>query len=328
MIDFNIKSEDVMAQYERETQPRERKSSSFDPKNYLNARLGANETSKTIVIRLLPFSSEEPVPFHKIHVHQVKVKKEGEASEWKMFVCPTKNHLGKTCPFCDLAAEYRELKNKATSEIDKKNYSDGEMMNRARDMWIARVIQRGAEDDGVKFWLFPSRKTDGIYDKIMNLYTQRRNNALAKGSDYNIFDLNSGKDLFLTITKKDNNKTEYQITDDDEKTPLSTSDEQAIKWIEDDKKWTSVYTVKPVEYMEIIINGGVPYYDKESGKYIDKKEFDAMQEEARAEKVVETYTAPQEDLSKITNESKSVDDIVVDGNTAYKEEPSYDDLPF
>ena len=230
-----------------------------------------------MIIILLPFSHEETIPFHKVHMHTVRVNKEVSPSGWKTFPCPIKNHLGDKCPFCETAKQAKELKASATSEPEKKKYNEVEFMYQSKDMWIVRCIERGHEDDGVKFWLFPhSKKQQGVYDKINNIATTRYKKGLAQGKINNIFDLNEGKDLVLTLSKDSMDKTQINIADDDEKSPLTNDFEKGLSWINDEKKWDEVYTVKTYDYMSIIAQGGVPVFSKEKNTYVDKEEAHAI----------------------------------------------------
>lgn len=320
-LKVNINPEEVLAQKaEQMVEPR-KQTTKFDLKNYLNARLGENETSKTLTIRLLPFSPEGGSPFFKVHMHQVKVNKEISPSGWKTFPCPIKNNLGEKCPFCELSNEARTLKNKAVLEQEKKKLGDIEFANKAREMWIVRCIERGHEEDGPKFWLFSSsKKGNGVYDKIMNIFTQRWTKAQEQGRYNNIFDLNEGKDLFITLTKDTNGKTVINVADDDEKTPLSDNYELALSWLNDHKKWDEVYTVKAYEYMSIIVQGGVPVYDKEKGCYVDKEARNAEREAI----IEANLSAPSKDLSAGEAVVKQEEVNIFDAKLGDDEE----DLPF
>lgn len=209
----------------------------------------------------------------------VRVNKEVSPSGWKRFPCPNRNHLEGECPFCETAEYARKLKKEATNEVDRKRFDEAEMNNYARSMWVVRCIERGHEEDGVKFWLFSdSKNKDGVYDKIFAIFKKR----LEKGK--NIFDVNEGKDLTLTLTKDVLGKTRINITDDDDLTPLTEDEELGLSWINDQKKWTDVYKVKPYDYMAIVLNGGVPVYDKDLKKFVDKNE----QSESNPAAVAET----------------------------------------
>jgi hypothetical protein len=325
----NIDAEAVKTQYEQEQKTFIPKKTQFNEKNYLQARLTNNETSKTLTIRLLPFSPEGGSPFKKVFMHTVKVNKEVAPNGWKTFVCPTHNKkdgnvMGDGCPFCETSAKARELKSKSLDEPTKKKYGDVEFLNKVKEMWIVRCIERGHEDDGVKFWLFnSSKKKDGVYDKIMNLARIRSEAAARKGNTYSIFDLNNGLDLIITLTRTADNKTSIQIVDDGFPSPLTEDYDIGMKWIQDEKKWYDVYTVKPYDYMTIIAMGGVPVFNKELGKYVDKEEMNKIKEEAEQKRIQDELTEETRDYSEV---AKSNEIIVDASNTS--DDDSDEDLPF
>ena len=331
----NIDAEAVKTQYEQEQKTFTPKKTQFNEKNYLQARLSDKETSKTLTIRLLPFSPEGGSPFKKVFMHTVKVNKEVAPNGWKTFVCPTHNKkdgevMGDGCPFCETSAKAKELKSKALDESTKKRYGDIEFLNKVKEMWIVRCIERDHEEDGVKFWLFnSSKKKDGVYDKIMNLAKIRAEAAARKGNNYSIFDLNNGLDLIVTLTKTADNKTSIQIVDDGFPSPLTDDFDLGMKWIQDDKNWYDVYTVKSYDYMAIIAQGGIPVFNKELNKYVDKEEMNKIKEEAEKKRIEEELTEETKDYSAIANGSE----IIVDGTTMtaetkVEETQEEEDLPF
>lgn len=332
----NIDAEAVKTQYEQEQKTFTPKKTQFNEKNYLQARLSDKETSKTLTIRLLPFSPEGGSPFKKVFMHTVKVNKEVAPNGWKTFVCPTHNKkdgevMGDGCPFCETSVKAKELKSKALDESTKKRYGDIEFLNKVKEMWIVRCIERDHEEDGVKFWLFnSSKKKDGVYDKIMNLAKIRAEAAARKGNNYSIFDLNNGLDLIVTLTKTADNKTSIQIVDDGFPSPLTDDFDLGMKWIQDDKNWYDVYTVKSYDYMAIIAQGGIPVFNKELNKYVDKEEMNKIKEEAEKKRIEEELTEETKDYSAINGNG-----IIIDGTTMTAEtkadetqEEEEDDLPF
>ena len=330
IFSINVDADAVMAQYEAEQKVFTPKKTQFNEKNYLQARLTDKEITKTLVIRLLPFSPQEKTPFKKVFMHTVKVNKEVAPNGWKTFVCPAHNKkdgevMGDSCPFCETSAKARELKSNSLDESTKKRYGDIEFLNRVKEMWIVRCIERGHEEDGVKFWLFnSSKKKDGVYDKIMNLAKIRSEAAARKGNKYSIFDVNNGLDLIVTLTKTADGKTSVQIVDDGTPSPLTEDFDLGMSWIEDEKKWYDVYTVKSYDYMAIIASGGVPIYDKELNKYVDKEEMNKIKEEAEKQRIEEQLAEEAVDYSKIANSS----DIIIDGNKAEDNNSEEEDLPF
>lgn len=308
IFDVNINAAAVMSQYDAErVTPVQTKKINFDEKNYLQARLLPNETTKKMTIRFLPFDSNTDTCFKKVHMHTVRVNKEVSASGWKTFVCPVTNRndegkpFGDRCPFCETSKKARELRfTQGISEEVKQKYHDIEKMNRARDMWLARCIERGHEEDGVKFWLFSSSlKKDGVFDKLENLFNQRMEDG------DNIFDLNDGKDILLTLSRTSDGKTNIQIVDKSKNSPLSESKEEGMKWVNDDKKWQDVYTVKPYDFMSIIVEQGIPRYSKEKGGWYDA----SLKSDAEAERS-EEEAKQTNDYSKIAENG----DGIIDGN--------------
>jgi hypothetical protein len=77
--------------------------------------------------------------------------------------------------------------------------------------------------------------------------------------------------------------------------------------------------------MEIIAMGGVPMFDKNQNKYVDKEELDKLKEEAEQQRIEENLTTPTKDFSDIA-ESSGVN--IIDGNDVKDEEDDGDDLPF
>ena len=316
----NISAEEVERQYAEEHAPQVKpKKTQFDTKNYLQARLGEKESSKTLTIRLLPITPDSETAFQKIHMHTVRVNKEISASGWKTFVCPTKNKvdgklMGDKCPFCDLSTKARELKSQSLDEPTKKKYGDIEFLNRAKDMLIVRCIERGHEDDGVKFWMFPdNRQGKGVHDQIMGLAEVRRTAAKAKGNDYSIFDLNNGLDLIVNLKKGTDGKTAIQILDGGLPCPLTDDFELGEQWIHDEKKWYEVYTVKPYDYMKIVAEGGVPVYSTEEKRYVNKVEADKIKEEADKQRMEEAPTAQARDYSEVAS-APATATTIIDGS--------------
>lgn len=318
-FNVNISIEDVLNQKEQETVKFKPKTV-FNEKNYLQARLANGEKTKEMTIRLLPFNQQETIPFHKVHMHTVRVSKEVSPSGWKTFPCPVKNKLGDSCPFCEMAEAAKEKKKTATIEQEKKKWNEIEFTYSSKDMWIVRCIERGHEEDGVKFWLFPhSKKQQGVYDKINNIAATRYKKGLTQGKINNIYDLNEGKDLVLTISKDSMDKTQINIADDDSYTPLTSDFEKGLSWINDEKKWEEVYTVKTYDYMSVIVEGGTPVFSKEKNTYVNKeeakKESDAAID-ANLDRITVDYSKEPEQVFGTdvqTSSSSSFDD---------------DDLPF
>ena len=336
-FNVNVDADAVNRQYEEEQKQFEKtKKTVFNAKNYLPARLESNEQQKTMTIRLLPFSPEGGSPFFKVITHTVRVNKSVAAGGWKTFICPSKNKneegesWGDKCPFCELSSKARELRFSATDEASKKKYNEIEFSNRAKESWIVRCIDRDHEEDGVKFWMFPasSKNKDGVYDKIINLANQRAASAAKKGNKYSIFDLNNGMDLIITLTRTSNNKTSIQVVDEGMPSPLTEDFELGMSWINDNKKWYDVYTIKAYDYMQIIAKGGAPIFDKNEQRYIDKEEAENAKKEAEENRIREEYTEPKKDYSEIVKSNEPIIDGSKFDTGSTESNDESDDLPF
>lgn len=279
----NINLDSIVLEDEVEKE-QEQKKSKFDVKNYLNVRLGKDEKEKTLTIRILPMDLETGNPFAKIFVHNVKVPKEmvkPDESGYKSFICLSKNpdidhqRFGEKCPFCEMnkAAYYESLKE--TDPIKKKELQTLSLDNKAIPAIVVRCIERGHEDDGVKFWKFNIREKDkkDPYNQIVSLANMRKEAAAKKNRVENILDIYEGKDLNVIITSSEGTSAPTII--DDERCPLSEDEEQMKKWIYDDKKWQEVFTCKDYDYLNLVSQMKVPWFDKSIGKWVDKETYEA-----------------------------------------------------
>lgn len=260
----------------------EKKTSAFDAKNYLNTRLSDGETEKTLTIRLLPMDLETGNPFVVIHTHNVKVPqtmvKPGE-KPYKTYICLSKTanidheRFGNDCPFCEMNKKAYNESVKQTDPVMKKNYQDISLANLSRETVVCRCIERGKEEEGVKFWKFNIRndKTDP-YNQILKLVNLRKENAERKGKVENILDIYNGRDLSITITEGITSAP--TIVDDSDRTPLSENEELMRQWIYDAKKWQDVFTCKPYEYLNLVAQMKTPWFDRANGVWVDKDEFE------------------------------------------------------
>jgi hypothetical protein len=109
----------------------------------------------------------------------------------------------------------------------------------------------------------------------------RKEEGERAGQVLNILDIYNGRDLNVTITE---GNAAPQILDASLSTPLSKDEEQMKKWIYDEKKWQDVFSTKPYEYLSLISQMKIPWYDREQDKWVDKEEIDAKKKE-QAERV-------------------------------------------
>ena len=301
---------------------------SFDPKNYLDLRLKDHEATKTVKVRFLPISASDSTVFFDITTHALKVDKEIAKSGFKSYVCLNDEKVGskEECPICKKSKELFDKSAKARQEgneaLSKSLFKEACSLKKKRT-FITRVIDRDHEEEGVKFWRFnENSKGEGIYDKLMSLYNTRKQESLDEDKgEYNIFDLYEGKDIIINVSKSQipdgfggmKNTIACNITDSGNSKPLSKDIEKANCWLNDEKTWKDVYSNKTAGYLELVVNGKIPVYNKELKKYVEKTENDVQQKKIEKEVANEilkaNYVPSEKNINKIVNneESKGID---------------------
>lgn len=328
--------------------------SKFDAKNYLNVKLSPTEDSKELRIRLLPIDKDSNVAFKEAHMHTIMLNEaqvkaftpaNGKVSKWKSYICLEKEDdvdhsvYGKKCPFCELQRDAYNKKVEAEKDaianginpkedVDVQRYQTISLSNKANEVGICRCIERGAEADGPKFWKMPKDaiaqiKTIARDRKLESIGEAKEDNNGVLPDDFepvNIYDLYTGHDLKITIKRKyDKNnkptdKTEVTVTDFVKPRPLSTSEEQIDAWIDDEKKWTDVFVVKDYDYLSIIAEGEVPFFDKEQHKWVIRENKNS-------------YTDKSEENNKIDKEIQLAESRYKDYEDDF-DVPENEDLPF
>jgi len=239
----------MLAQYESKNKPQYEKKSEkvYELKNYFNTFIPVGTKSATKTIRVLP-TADGSSPFVEVHGHKIELN-----GEWKTFAC-LKEEKGEPCPFCEARDLLTATGTDANKELAKKY--------KAKLMYVAKVIDRDNEEEGVKFWRFNHDwRKEGIYDKIHGLV-----NAIKK----DITDVNTGRDLMLTINRNQNGVPVVSAVASLDASPLSEDATKVAEWTGDARTWEDVYSVRSYDYLEIIVKGGTPAWDKELKKFVDK----------------------------------------------------------
>ena len=247
----------ILSQYEKNTQPAAsgNKMSSEDRlKKYFTTILPKGSTSAQKRIRILP-TVDGTTPFKEVEFHEIQVN-----GKWLKLYDPAQD--GERSPL----NEVRKSLESTGTESDKvlaRNY-------RSRKFYIVKVIDRDNEQDGPKFWRFKHNyKGDGPLDKIIPIIR-------SKGD---ITDMAEGRDLILSLTlNKAPNGREYTTINSiiqEDKSALHTDPEIANEWTNDPDTWRDVYSVKPLEYLEMVALGEVPVWDSESKKYVSSSESES-----------------------------------------------------
>lgn len=310
------------------------KKNDFDAKNYLDTKLADGQNERTITVRILPVSNEDGNFRIAVKTHNLKVNRRIAQSGFKSFLClddpqvPNYNPSIR-CPICEKSKYYFEEAKKCR-ETDKEKSKKLFMKAcslKNKVTYIVRVIERGKESEGVKFWRFnENTQGKGIYDSLIALYKQRKNDMAEEGiENYNIFDLDNGRDIVLNLTRTERSDGQegvaIQITDKSINKPLTNDIELGNAWINDVKKWYNAYTVKSPEYLSIIADDMIPYFDRAQEKFVPKTEQDFLDAEKRKNEANAAVEAASEILKERTMEQQSIPQVT----------PSDDndiDLPF
>lgn len=241
--------EAMLAQYEKNNSPKYEKQEAkvYDLKNYFNTYIPDNVKSGTKTIRILP--TETGSPFVEMYGHKVMVE-----GEWKTFPC-LKHEKNEACPFCEARQELLATGKESDKELAKK-YN-------ARLMYVVKVIDRDNEEDGVKFWRFNhDYSKGGVYDKLYAMIT-----ALKK----DVTHVETGRDIVITISRNQNNVPIVSGIQALDSSPLSEDETKLNEWVGDTRTWEDVYSVRTYDYLEIIVRGYTPVWDKEEKRFVAKE---------------------------------------------------------
>lgn len=254
----------------------------YDVKNYLNVRVDSNKTEKELNIRIFRSLGKDKSPFSEVHVHFLP-------SEKKSYICTKKTKnlpegSSTECPFCDLREEAR-LAQKGASEAVYEKYKKIYKDNNSNINYIVKVIDRDDESFGVKFW----KMTQPTYETIIDIYRAHKKHGI------DIFDAENGRDITITIKKKEGKDKITSIVADIVSTKLSSDEQNINSILNDSKVWSDVYGVKPYEYLSLVISGKKPFFDKEKGLWVEKIENSDDENEDEGDSSVNFHEAPDAD---------------------------------
>jgi len=237
----------MLEQYEQNNKPRyEKKDKVYDLKNYFSTYLPVGVDSATRTIRILPNPSG--TPFSPMHVHTTYIDNKSTK-----YAC-LKHEKGEACPFCEAREVLLSTGNEADKELAKK-YS-------AKQVYVVKIIDRDKESEGVKFWRFNHDYTkNGVIDKIL---------GMVKALKKDITHPETGRDLIITINRNQKGNPTVTSVVSLDPSPLSEDAALAQTWLADTRTWEDVYSVKTYDYLEIIVKGGVPVWDKDAKTFVDK----------------------------------------------------------
>lgn len=242
----------VLSQYEKNTTRSNTGGSQVSQeermKRYFTTILLKGEKSGQKRVRILP-TSDGSSPFKEVWYHEIQVD-----GKWVKLYDPGKND-GERSPLNEVYEELMSTGKESDKELARQY--------RSRKFYIVKVVDRDAEEDGVKFWRFKDNyKQEGILDKIIPIWK-------AKGD---VTNAEEGRDLIIELTKsKTPGGKEYTVVQTimyDDPSPLHTDSATKKEWLDDELTWNDVYTKKPEEYLEAIARGETPRWDSDLKKYV------------------------------------------------------------
>jgi hypothetical protein len=250
----------ALAQYEKNTKSntsQQKISSEERLKMYFAAILPKGQTSGMKRIRILPPAEGQELFWTEKYFHEIQVDK-----KWVKLYDPAQD--GDRSPLNDVA----EALKMTGSEENRKLAGQ----YRARKFYILRVIDRDNEQDGVKFWRIKhSLKNDGAYNKIMDI---------VKAKNEDISDPVNGRDLTITLSVLKNpmggEYTAITSVIPDDKSPISTNEEQKALWLSNPMTWREAYSIKPVEYLQGVSEGYTPRWNNDMKKWVYGEEAEML----------------------------------------------------
>lgn len=288
----------MLAQYETNNKPKYEKSTTakvYDLKNYFNTWIKDGIKSATKEIRILP-TTDGTSPFVEVYGHKIQVE-----GDWKTFAC-LKHEKNEPCPFCEAREALLATGKESDKELAKK-YN-------ARLMYVVKVIDRANEEEGVKFWRFNHDwRKEGIYDKIHGVL-----NAIKK----DVTNAQTGRDLSISINRNQNNAPVVSAVASLDPSVLSEDSDKATEWLGDTRTWEDVYAVKSYDFLEILVKGGTPVWDKDEKKFVDKDSKVDNHDELESELTM--------GVENVKEGIKAAETMPADVDAAVDEE--VDDLPF
>lgn len=282
-----------------------------DLRNYYNPEmtLDEKETKGQKVVRILP-NPEGGNPFYRHYVHEVPMKDNNNRTRYRKFVCPKQN-WGDDCPFCEAEDALRK-------EAETKEEKRSANKYRARLFYVAKVIDRD-EPDRVKFWRFRDRNDNqGVYDKIATIVETKQTD---------ITDAENGRDLVISLVRDNNNKVSITGIADKDASPISDDEDTKDKFLQEtkEKSWSDYFRTKPYEYLEILVKGGTPAYDKTNDKFYDKEQSQGVRSESHSSEDDSEDLGVGSEGGEGPSESSGGSET---SSSAESEEDDEDDLPF
>ena len=264
-------------------------------KKYFTEKLRQGQKTAEKTFRILPSSDPTKSPFVETYYHEMNVN-----GKYEKIHC-TKLNDGGECKICEAKeALYEDGSKKAKAMAS--SYT-------ARKYYVVKGIDRDNEDHGVKFWRFKHKYTgDGVMDKLIPILKKRGN----------IMDPREGRDINIITNRNDKGwsvVTSIMAEDPSVLTDPTSSD--AKDWMSNEETWRDVYSVKPVEFVNIVAEQKTPVWDSELKKFVAEEDKEEKETASLDEEINMMEGLTEEDENELEVEAVSLDS-----------EDDNDELPF
>tara|TARA_B100001121_G_C18675519_1_gene616076 strand:+ start:133 stop:1089 length:957 start_codon:yes stop_codon:yes gene_type:complete len=314
--------EEMMKEYENSKKQTNSNSKQKEYKleNYFSTWIPKTENSAEKQIRILPIDGQSKF-WVEFYGHKAQVD-----GAWKTFPCLDEEE-NKDCPFCQTRTGLLEQAKTALDAGDKATHDAKKELAKKyskKKMYILKVIERGKEDEGVKFWRFNhAYDKGGTLDKIMNAI---------KVVKHDVTDPETGRDLIINISRNQMKIPVVQsVTYPLESTKLSEDENQANEWLSDDRTWRDVYSLRNYDYLEIVVRGYTPVWSKEQERFVAKEKLEAENETPSSNiedpsSEIEMGFDKEEDTNSVPVVDSTTNQVVSTPSVSINDED--DDLPF
>ena len=264
-------------------------------KKYFTEKLRQGQKTAEKTFRILPSSDPTKSPFVETYYHEMNVN-----GKYEKIHC-TKLNDGGECKICEAReALYEDGSKKAKAMAS--SYT-------ARKYYVVKGIDRDNEDHGVKFWRFKHKYTgDGVMDKLIPILKKRGN----------IMDPREGRDINITTNRNDKGwSVVTSIMAEDPSVLTDPTSSNAKEWMANEETWRDVYSVKPIEFVNIVAEQKTPVWDSELKKFVAEEDKEEKETASLEEEINMMDGLTNEDEKELEVEAVSLDS-----------EDSDDELPF
>ena len=241
--------DNIFNQYEKNKTSSNTEYEKVDLTKYFSDKLQQGQNSDEKTIRILP-NKDGGSPFSEGYWHEMQVD-----GKWTKIYCTNYNDDNR-CPLCEVEEALRLTGNEEDKKLSKTY--------KPKKFYIAKVIDRSKESEGVKFYRFKHKYTnDGVFDMVIPIFKKRGD----------ITDPREGRDLTMTIGRDQNKNSKVTSIQAEDPSILTEDKDKAKLWFNDASTWKDVYKSKDITYMEIVAKQQKPVWDKEKKCFVSEEDY-------------------------------------------------------